>query len=328
MLAKWHGLSSATPGRTGKEKVKQILIDELSAAFFRIRPEFGPNPGYMDLEGNRLGSDWPEVLGGELRTAPILVPLYSPSYFASEECGRETQAFLLRLEDHGRRHPQGPSPRCILPAAWIRKRLTVPALLGDIHYEMPKPPAEYASYGLERLLSVQDLFPRFQEFVRDFASEISDALDQLPHVSPARVTRLPRYGFSMDRRARGGRPARYSRHCGCPVRIYCRYRRGTPGRAAGRRGVPGRIAATGKSFSRRSTIPSDASPMSSWWRKSFRCEPLPFDDRLLERIAAAEAQHKIVALVVDSWVTRLPNYTPPPRNSTGTTPATALSSSH
>ena len=42
--------------------------------------------------------------------------------------------------------------------------------------------------------------------------------------------------------------------------------------------------------------------------EGFHYEPLPFDDRLLERIAAAEAQHKIVALVVDSWVTRLPNY--------------------
>ena len=51
--------------------------------------------GFMDRL-NRSGAQWPRGLAGALATCRVFVPLYSPRYFESKNCGKEWFAFARR----------------------------------------------------------------------------------------------------------------------------------------------------------------------------------------------------------------------------------------
>ena len=59
--------------------------------------------GFMDTEGIQTGATWQETLGGKLQVTPILVPVFSPSFFAGTNCGQEVQAFIpiVNRDEHG-----------------------------------------------------------------------------------------------------------------------------------------------------------------------------------------------------------------------------------
>src|SRR5262245_44420532 len=52
--------------------------------------------GFFDKSRLKAGDDWSVDLVAALGAAPVMVCLYSPSYFASEVCGQELQIFLER----------------------------------------------------------------------------------------------------------------------------------------------------------------------------------------------------------------------------------------
>jgi hypothetical protein len=82
-----------------------------------------------------VGEDGTEVLGQGLRPAPLLVTMYSPSFFASPECGREVEVFLRRLEAASPGQPL----QAIHPVIWLRKNLSVHSALADIQYDSTNP---------------------------------------------------------------------------------------------------------------------------------------------------------------------------------------------
>jgi len=70
----------------------------------------------MDRE-IRLGTQWSEELTTALATCRVFVPLYSPRYFASENCGKEWYAFSKRVLDQRARQPN--TQMAIIPALWV-----------------------------------------------------------------------------------------------------------------------------------------------------------------------------------------------------------------
>jgi FxsC-like protein len=75
-----------------------------------------PIAGFMDGE-IRLGMKWSEELTTALATCRVFVPLYSPRYFASDNCGKEWYAFNRRVLDQRARQPN--TQMAIVPALWV-----------------------------------------------------------------------------------------------------------------------------------------------------------------------------------------------------------------
>lgn len=90
------------------------FYEDLSAEVLqRIRSS---GAGFMDSE-IRLGMQWSGELTTALATCRVFVPLYSPRYFSSENCGKEWYAFSKRVLDQRARQPN--TPMAIVPALWV-----------------------------------------------------------------------------------------------------------------------------------------------------------------------------------------------------------------
>ena len=111
----------------------------------------------MDTEGIATGATWQETLGGKLESSPVLVPVFSPSFFASEQCGREVQAILERIRVCAAgQAATAVTPNCILPVIWVWENLAIHPTLRNIHYDNVNYPNRYRSKitGLRMLVAV------------------------------------------------------------------------------------------------------------------------------------------------------------------------------
>jgi len=93
--------------------------------------------GFVDHADILPGADWPDDLAEAVRTASTMVCLYSPSYFQSEYCGKEMQAFLDRRQNYIRANA-GKKPANIIPVLWQPVTRRVPKTLPDIQYKNAK----------------------------------------------------------------------------------------------------------------------------------------------------------------------------------------------
>jgi FxsC-like protein len=75
-----------------------------------------PQVGFMD-SGIRHGAEWARVLSEQLAVSRTFVPLYSPHYFLSDNCGKEWHAFCGRVRNG---HAKGTGHvQQVIPAQWI-----------------------------------------------------------------------------------------------------------------------------------------------------------------------------------------------------------------
>lgn len=77
----------------------------------------GVPAGFMDQQ-MQPGEGWQERLSEALASCRVFVPLYSPRYFLSEQCGREWFVFSTRAVHHQARS-NGSSGSGIVPALWV-----------------------------------------------------------------------------------------------------------------------------------------------------------------------------------------------------------------
>ncbi len=135
--------------------------------------------GFMDTQGIPVGSIWQETLGGKLQSTPVLVPVFSPSFFASHNCGQEVQAFLERIQLYASSNPRpAVTPRCILPVTWVWPNLTVHPALKDFQYQDVSYPQKYLDkiVGLRMLVELKHKRDQFLTFSNRLAVAINDAL--------------------------------------------------------------------------------------------------------------------------------------------------------
>ena len=90
------------------------LYDDLYAEVLQLTGT--PIAGFMDRE-IRPGMQWSREFTEALATSRVFVPLYSPRYFASDNCGKEWYAFIRRVLDQRARHPH--TQMSIVPALWL-----------------------------------------------------------------------------------------------------------------------------------------------------------------------------------------------------------------
>jgi FxsC-like protein len=76
----------------------------------------GAPVGFMDRD-IRSGEGWSERLADSLATCRVFVPLFSPRYFGSVQCGKEWYAFAQReVQEHARSNRVSEG---IVPALWV-----------------------------------------------------------------------------------------------------------------------------------------------------------------------------------------------------------------
>jgi FxsC-like protein len=277
--------------------------------------------GFWDQESIPLGAEWKDSLRHALQTSKTLVSLYSTSYFKSDYCGKEWQAFRSRLDAHLRAFPPGTAlPPLILPVLWDTYNLegALPRAVSEIDFDQTGLGANYTSFGLDRIIRLNKYADDYQEFLIAFAQILVDAASQYPiqgvyqtpsiheivnpfssqlstgvsaaGVSPA--TRGPRYAkfvfVAGKREEMRGIRQQLSCYGMDEKRIdWCPYREGLVEDPNHMIGIIAQKAA------------SDVGLVF---------EPMVVDRDLVQQLRQAEAELNIAVLIVDPWSLHLQDY--------------------
>lgn len=148
--------------------------------------------GFFDRDNLDLGAPWPERIMNGLRIAPVMVALFSPTYFCRPACGREFEIFRRRHLELADKMSRVPDYR-VLPVLWVRPdatRQSIPIHCRDyisrIQLTAPDMPDSYHRLGLMRMLELNRKTETNQicHIVADRIFELSrvDKDETLPHL--------------------------------------------------------------------------------------------------------------------------------------------------
>ncbi|MEU9173315.1 TIR-like protein FxsC [Streptomyces sp. NPDC048420] len=135
---------------------------DLESRFFRdlsrsVSEITGSEPSTTGFNDRAIppGASWEEELRRALAEAQVLVPLYSPSYFKSEWCGREFDAFHRRMEWGA--SLDGRAVSAIVPVIWLpTDEEQLPLAARSIQYSSASLSRRYIQEGLSGLLETGD----------------------------------------------------------------------------------------------------------------------------------------------------------------------------
>ena len=128
------------------------LYKDLSRRVREMATEPPSQIGFMDT-GIRHGTEWARTLSEQLAGCKTFVPLYSPHFFLSDDCGKEWHAFCARTLNG---HAKGTGHiRQIIPAQWIPVPIEdQPRVAQRIQFRPAELGSEYAEHGFYPLTSI------------------------------------------------------------------------------------------------------------------------------------------------------------------------------
>ncbi|RJL32499.1 TIR-like protein FxsC [Bailinhaonella thermotolerans] len=144
----------------------------------------GVPAGFMDTD-LATGVEWDKRLALELATCQVFVPLYSPRYFESEQCGKEWAAFDLRRRHH--MSGGGNPPEVIVPAYWVPvPEYKIPESLRAIQFSDKALGTHYKERGLYGLMKISRFRDHYKLAVDSLAKRIIAVADEvrLPPAEP------------------------------------------------------------------------------------------------------------------------------------------------
>jgi len=150
------------------------FYDDLSAEVLQhIRSS---NAGFMDRE-IRLGMQWSGELTTALATCRVFVPLYSPRYFDSENCGKEWYAFSKRVLDQRARQPN--IQTAIVPALWVPvAEDSLPDVAKAIQFDHHSLGDKYGQVGFSGIIKVNRFSDDYILAVQNLARRIVEVADK------------------------------------------------------------------------------------------------------------------------------------------------------
>jgi FxsC-like protein len=155
--------------------VEKLFKDIVSEVFERAA--FNGPAGFMDRFGIHPGGHWRNEIDRVLATCRVFVPLYSPRYFASKQCGYEWNAFEQRVLDHRARHRGGLSP--IVPALWAPVPIArLPEVARRIQVTHADLGSDYAQEGFYTLIKNARYRDSYISAVQRLATHIIRAGEQ------------------------------------------------------------------------------------------------------------------------------------------------------
>lgn len=125
--------------------------------------------GFLDTTNIAPGEAWSTELSEALHRCHTFVAICSPTFFASEYCGKEWQAFSDRCQ-RGRLPGTGQSPS-LLPVIWTPLP-DLPSALARLQYDHVSFGKLYAQRGLRYLLQLKRNQDEYQEFLVALAERI------------------------------------------------------------------------------------------------------------------------------------------------------------
>jgi FxsC-like protein len=135
-----------------------------------------PIAGFMDRE-IRLGMKWSRELTTALATCRVFVPLYSPRYFASENCGKEWYAFSKRVLDQRARQPD--TEMAIVPALWVPVgEDSLPDVAKDIQFNHHGLGDRYGRVGFSGIIKLDRFTDDYILAVQGLARRIVEVADK------------------------------------------------------------------------------------------------------------------------------------------------------
>jgi FxsC-like protein len=138
--------------------------------------------GFRDWDTIVTGENWQQKLSSAVSTCKVFIPLYSPTYFTREACGKEWYAFTERLAEHAKRSANPLElPPLIMPVWWAPvdlQKFCLPPSITSLQYTFTHLGQEYEfgqkyeDQGLLQLLQLDD--PDYKIFVTRFAKRMRD----------------------------------------------------------------------------------------------------------------------------------------------------------
>jgi FxsC-like protein len=119
--------------------------------------------GFRDQSAMALGVNWRTGLETALATTQVFIALCSPSYFASDMCGREWQMFSELAQRRQRQRSGGSPLTSLLPIVWT-PAATMPAVarrLQYVHEDLGNIYRDEGLHFLKRLRRYQDEYELF-----------------------------------------------------------------------------------------------------------------------------------------------------------------------
>ncbi|MER5559844.1 MULTISPECIES: TIR-like protein FxsC [Streptomyces] len=181
-----------TPKSDPKDKDPNLWVQrffrDLCAHVMQLTPLPAGSAGFMDQQ-MQPGEGWQERLSEALAFCKVFVPLYSPRYFLSEQCGREWFAFSSRAASQNTRHSNNNSNPVtgIVPALWVpvpTRQLPQPA--ERLQFNHATFGDEYADEGFYGLIKLNYLRDQYERAVYRLAKRIVSVAQQaqLEHGDP------------------------------------------------------------------------------------------------------------------------------------------------
>ncbi|MFE3853259.1 TIR-like protein FxsC [Streptomyces griseorubiginosus] len=131
----------------------------------------GARVGFLD-QGIEVGTRWTDELSENLARCQVFVPLYSPRYFISEQCGREWWAFHQREIHRRARHVEA-RESAIIPALWVPvEPAQLPKIAKDLQFHHSDFGEDYATEGFYGLIKLSYLNEQYERAVYRLAQRI------------------------------------------------------------------------------------------------------------------------------------------------------------
>lgn len=160
------------------------LYADLCADILQLTDARG-SAGFIDRE-TRLGDGWPEQLAEALSSCRVFVPLYSPRYFRSEDCGKEWFVFARRVLNQ-RATRNSAAVGAIVPALWVTVNPdSLPEVARDIQFDNPDLGARYKAEGFYGIMKLSRYRDDYKQAVWALARRIVEVADQarIPREEP------------------------------------------------------------------------------------------------------------------------------------------------
>jgi len=277
---------------------------------------------FIDRDAISHGEMWDAVLQDGLNTCQVFIPLYSPSYFRSEYCGKEMAVFWERMNRHLKTQQLPASACVILPVLWTHEKNvkeSLPTVLGGIQYGHGSYPKEYWEYGAMQLVKLSanekdEFYTPYTKLIGQLANSIVAAANHVglqPCTTPltplSDVTSIFSPGAQPPAGAGDGGPNHvqfiFVAASLNEIRQLQDQRKNTKfyGDKGGADWRPYLDAYQGNA----SKIAEDA--MESYAKNSSWGE-ITLDSEVEAKIKAAIKQRKIVVVMVDTWSLQLKKY--------------------
>lgn len=268
--------------------------------------------GFFDTEDIEPGQEWPAALAAALQTARVLVPVYTPSYFTSEYCGREWRVF------EERRRSAGGRPPVILPVLWVpqdKLPSNLPDAVLDLQYSHEQLGDMYVREGLRQLMRQSRYLDVRRQIIDGLAERIVEIGRQHPLPALAAPPSIKEVASAFQPPPGAPAPAAPSGSGNVGPR-YVQFVF-----VAGRRNefelqkLRNRLEYYGGEGGPdwQPYLPDLAEEiailaMEVAASEKLRYEAVPLDERLIQRLDEAERDNKVVAIIVDTWTLRLEQY--------------------